>query len=162
SARYIGVAPRSTVDCSSVLACVVNLPIGIEVPVAFSHPAPTRPCSIERKTRNLVRRTSDRPIGTPASCANILLFIARENIALAHILRRPVVAVVVFIAHRPLVYVKAYIEALARGLHQTRPEIDAALLEARRGSDNSDRVNQARFVTAQGWRTDRVNQARFV
>src|SRR5262249_37209684 len=151
SARHIGVAARATVERWCIVrACVINLPIGIEVPVTFSHPAPTRPCSIERKTRNLIRRTSDRPIGTPASGASILYFVAGENIALAHILRRLVVAVVEFIAKRALEQAKANIDALGRGVHEPRRDIAAALQEARGGSNNSDRVNQARFVTAKG------------
>src|SRR5262249_19732580 len=41
---------------------VIDLPIAIEVPVSFAH-AVDRPASIERETRNLLRRTADRPIG---------------------------------------------------------------------------------------------------
>src|SRR6266516_6576591 len=124
SARHIGIARRSTVEIwRGSRVAVINLPIGIEVPVSFAHPAEIGPCSIKRETRNLVWRTADRPIGAPSCRASILICIAAgDDIPLTHILRRPVVAVIVFVAHRAFVDVEAYIEALAHGLHHTRSE----------------------------------------
>ena len=119
---------------------MIHLPIAIEVPVSFAH-AVDRPASIEREPRNPVRTTSDRPIGTPSSSASVLIFIAAgEHIPFAHVLRRTIIAVVVSFAHRPFVDVEANIKALARGSHQARPGIDAALSEARRGSDDGDGI----------------------
>src|SRR5262249_34109200 len=136
--------------CWAFRVAVSDLPIGIEVPVSFAHAAEIGPCSIERETRNLVRRTSDRPIGTPSSSASILIFVAAgEDIPFAHVLRRTVVAVIVVCAHRPFVDVEADIEALARGSHQARSEMDTPLQEARRWSDDGDGVDQAYLVAPQ-------------
>ena len=134
---------------------MINLPIGIEVPISFAHAAEIGPCSIERETRNLVWRTSDRPIGTSSCSTSILIFTAAgDDIPFAHILRRTVVAVIVFSAHRPFVDVEADIEALTDGSHQARSEIDAPLQETRRWSDDGDSVDQAHLVGAQGRRTE--------
>src|SRR5262249_5309266 len=131
---------------------VIDLPITIEVPVSFAH-AVDRPASIEREPRDPVRTTSNRPIGTPSSSAGVLIFIAtRENIPFAHVLRRTVIAVVVFLAHRPFVDVEADIEALVHESHQARSEIDAPLQEARRWSEDGDGIDQV--VAAQRRRTE--------
>src|SRR5215471_4619776 len=62
SARHIGIARQSTVEIwRGSRVAVINLPIGIEVPVSFAH-AVAGPRSIEREPRDMVRRTSDRPI----------------------------------------------------------------------------------------------------
>ena len=128
---------------------VIDLPIAIEVPVSFAH-AVDRPASIEREPRDPVRTTSNRPIGTPSSSAGVLIFIAtRENIPFAHVLRWTVIAVVVFLAHRPFVDVEADIEALAHGSHQARSEVDAPLQKARRWSDDGEGIDQAHLVAAQ-------------
>src|SRR5262245_31443214 len=133
---------------------VIDLPIAIDVPVSFAH-AVDRPASIEREPRDPVRTTSNRPIGTPSSSAGVLIFIAtRENIPFAHVLRRPVVAVIVFVAHRAFVHVEAYIDAVAHGLYHTRPQIDSPLQEACRRPDNSNGIDQARVVAAQGRRSE--------
>src|SRR6516165_14782 len=155
SARHIGIARRSTGESwRGFRVAVIDLPISIEVPVSFAH-AVAGPRSIERESRDPVRRTSDRPIGTPSSSASILIFVAAgEDIPFAHVLRRTVVAVIVVCAHRPFVDVEADIEALARGSHQARSEIDAPLQEARRWSDDSNGVDQAQLVAAQRRRSE--------
>src|SRR5262249_20086007 len=157
SARHIGIARRSTGESwRGFRVAVIDLPIGIEVPVSSAHAAEIGPCSIERETRNLVRRTSDRPIGSSSCTPSILFFTAAgDDIPLAHILRRTVVAVVVSFAHRPFVDVKAHIEALAYGRHGARSEIDAPLQEARRWSDDGDGINQAYLVAAQRRRSEK-------
>src|SRR5262249_57398251 len=133
----------------------MDLQISNEVPVSFAHATDIGPRSIERETRNLVRGTSDRPIGTRSCSTSILIFIAAgDDISFAYVLRRTVVAVVVFFAHRPFVDVEADIEALTDGSHEARSEIDAPLQEARRWSDDGDRVDQAHLVAAQGRRTE--------
>src|SRR5262249_61520266 len=76
SARHIGIARRSTVETwRGSRVAVIDLPIGLEVPVSFAH-AVAEPRSIEREPRDPVRRASDRPIGTPASRANPPPFLA--------------------------------------------------------------------------------------
>src|SRR6516165_7971182 len=154
SARHIGIARRSTGESwRGFSVAVIDLPIGIEVPVSFAHAAAPR--SIEREPRDPVRRTSDRPFGTPSSSASILIFVAAgEDITFTHVLRRTVVAVIVVCAHRPFVDVEADIEALACGSHQARSEIDAPLQEARRWSDDGDGINQAHLVAAQRRRSE--------
>src|SRR6516164_5611468 len=156
SARHIGIARRSTVEIwRGFRVAVIDLPIGIEVPVSFAHAAEIGPCSIERETRDPVRTTSNRPIGTPSSSAGVLIFIATsENIPFAHVLRRTVIAVVVFLSHRPFVDVEADIEALVHESHQARSEIDAPLQEARRWSEDGDGIDQAHVVAAQRRRTE--------
>src|SRR5262249_61636050 len=73
SARRIGIPRRSAVEIwRRSRVAVIDLPIGIEVPVSFAH-AVDGPRSIERQPRDLVRRTSDRPIGTSSSSASILI-----------------------------------------------------------------------------------------
>src|SRR6516162_862666 len=155
SARHIGIARRSTGESwRGFRVAVIDPPIGLEVPVSFAH-AVDGPRSIEREPRDPVRRTSDRPIGTPSSRASTLLFIAAGgDITFTHVLRRTVVAVIVVCAHRPFVDVEADIEALARGSHQARSEIDAPLQEARRWSDDGDGVDQAQLVAAQRRRSE--------
>src|SRR5262249_15945334 len=69
----IGIAARPAVEIwRRSRVAVIDLPIGIEVPVSFAH-AVDGPRSIERQPRDLVRRTSDRPIGTSSSSASILI-----------------------------------------------------------------------------------------
>src|SRR5262245_43104120 len=86
SARHIGIARRSTGESwRGFRVDVIDPPIGIEVPVSFAHAA-DGPRSIEREPRDLVRRTSNRPIGTPSSSASIPIFIAAgEDIPFAHV-----------------------------------------------------------------------------
>src|SRR5262249_17009239 len=156
SARHISIARRSTVEIRrGARGAVIKLPIRSEGPISCAHAAQIRTSSIERETRNLVWRTSDRPIGTSSCSTSILIFTAAgDDIPFAHILRRTVVAVVIFFAHRPFVDVKAHIEALAYGRHEARSEIDAPLQEARRWSDDRDGIDQAHLVAAQGRRTE--------
>src|SRR5262249_27520007 len=156
SARHIGVACRATVEILlGVRVAVIDLPIDIQVPGSFAHSAYIWARSIKRETRDPVRRTSDRPIGTPSSSASLLIFIAAgDDIPFAHVLRRTVVAVVEFFAHRPFVDVEADIEALVHESHQARSEIDAPLQEARRWSEGGDGIDQAHVVAAQGRRTE--------
>src|SRR5262249_34482743 len=121
SARRIGVARRSAVEIwRASRVGVIDLPIGIEVPVSFAHAA-DGPRSIKREPRDVVRRTSDRPIGTSSSSARI------HMVSFATIRRWAVIAVVIPSAHRPFVDVEAHIEALAHGLHEARPQINSPL-----------------------------------
>src|SRR5262245_42930324 len=114
SARRIVIARRSAVGIwRGSRVAVIDLPIGIEVPVSFAH-AVDGPRSIEREPRDLVRRTSDRPIGTSASSARIhISIVAGNNVSFAHIGRCAVIAVVIPFAHRTLVDVYVHIAALA-------------------------------------------------
>ena len=70
---------------------MVDLPIGIKVPISFTHATEIGPGVIERESRDLVRRTSDRPIGASSSGASVNTIVTiGENVALAHILRRAI------------------------------------------------------------------------
>src|SRR5262249_1538499 len=103
------------------------------------------PCLIERQTSDLVRGAPDRPVGAPSGSAriNISAVAAGNSVSFAHILRWPVIAVVIPFAHRSFVDVEAHIERLPHGAHEPRSEIDAPLHETRRRSDDGDGLDQA-------------------
>src|SRR5262245_61833178 len=128
SARHIVIARCSAVEIwRGSRVGVIDLPIGIEVPVSFAH-AVDGPRSIKREPRDRVRRTSDRPIGTSSNSARIHISIVDgSNVSFAHIGRWAVIAVVIPSAHRPFVDVEAHIEALAHGLYEARPQINSPL-----------------------------------
>src|SRR5262249_9850951 len=121
SARRIGVARRSAVEIWGASHGGGSvLPLRMQVPGSFV-PAADGPRSIKREPRDVVRRTSDRPIGTSSSSARI------HMVSFAHIGRWAIIAVVIPSAHRPFVDVEAHIEALAHGLHEARPQINSPL-----------------------------------
>src|SRR5262249_39276943 len=108
SARHIGIARQSTVEIlRGSRGAVINLTLGIELPFSSAHAAEMGHCSIGGEPRTVVWRSSDRPMG-PSSCSTSILFFpaAGDDIPFAHILRRTVVAVIVFSAHRPFVDVE--------------------------------------------------------
>src|SRR5207248_133664 len=87
STRHI--ARRSLGQIGWWWGCVIDLPIGVEVPVAFADTFEMGPCLIERQTGDLIRRTPDRPVGTPSgsACIPISVVAAGNNVSFAHILR---------------------------------------------------------------------------
>src|SRR5262249_22150206 len=136
---------------------VIDVPVGIEVPVAFADTFDTG-CLIERQTNDLVRGAPDRPVGAPSGSARINISVATRgnNVSFAHIRRWPVIAVAIPFAHRSFVDVEAHIERLAHGAHEPRSEIDAPLHETYCRSDNGEGLDQALIIRAQRWRIQKT------
>ena len=124
---------------------MIDLPVGIEVPVSFADTFEIRPCLIERQPSDPIRATSDRPIGTASGSARIHISVvaAGNNVSFAHIGRWTVIAIVISCTHRPFVDVEAHIEALAHVAREARSEIDTPLHETHCRSDNGEGLDQA-------------------